>query len=754
MRTRHEIQHAFHATEALRGIREYVLVGIGGAGMSGVARLLAHQGYLVRGTDAQDSHVVEGLRATGIPIRIGHGPVENLHPGAALVVSDAIDLEASPEVKSAREANAVLVRRSQALAWALRDYRLIAVTGSHGKTTTTALTGKALEAAGLDPTVVVGAEVRDYNGSVRIGKSDWAVVEACEAYDTLRDLHPHYVLLTNLEHEHVDFHPTFADLIETVVQMCDRLPSDGRLFFAAGDAGNLAVAEATKAKSVPVDVSVDLPSLSLAGDHNCANASLARAVALHIGADAAKVDAGLAACTGAERRQEIRHHDAEFTLVDDYAHHPTEIAATLKALRNTYPGRRQVVVFQPHLYSRTEPLINDFAQALSACDELFITDIYPARERPLPGVSSVRIAEQARVPTHYVPSRHLLPREVARAVQTGDVIVAMGAGNIAEFPSAFLAEMRRRKGQRKKIAVFGGGDSAEREVSRLSAISVAEALARLGYETQIIDPTEKLLGGSGLIELIGADRPDLAFLCLHGTHAEGGAAQGLLELLHIPYTGSDVVASAIAMDKERTKTVLRAAGIDVPQGVRLRRGEGAAELRKLDGERFVVKPNRQGSTVGLTFVENRADLPHALDHAFAYDDEALVEEWVEGVEISVPVLGDEVLPVVEIVPASGRYDFASKYMPGATEEICPARLDEATTRRAQELALRAHNALGCAGLTRTDMLVSGDRIVALEVNTIPGMTPTSLVPRAALALGWSFDELVRRVTEEALSRAR
>ncbi|MBX3097223.1 MAG: D-alanine--D-alanine ligase [Fimbriimonadaceae bacterium] len=752
MRTREEIETQFSTTESLKGIRDYVLIGIGGAGMSGIARILAHQGYSVRGTDAQDSHVIAGLRAVGIDVMIGHQSIADLTEKSAVVVSDAIDLATSPEVASARASGALLVRRSQVLGWVLRDYRVIAITGSHGKTTTTTLTGMALEAAGFDPTVIVGAEVRDYGGSVRIGSSDWAVVEACEAYDTLRDINPAHVLLTNLEHEHVDFHPTFGALIETVVMMCDRLPSEGRLFFTSDDPGARVVAEATVAKSVPVELSEELPVLSLPGEHNRANASLARRVATYIGANPESVDAALTACRGAERRQEVRYDAGDLTLIDDYAHHPTEISATLRALRVAYPGRRMVVVFQPHLYSRTEPLIDEFAKTLSAADELIITDIYPARERPLPGVSSVRIAELATVPTTYIPSRHLLPRVVNRMVQVGDLVVTMGAGNISEFPSAFLAERQRQLG--RFIAVFGGGDSAEREVSRLSALSVADSLQKQGYLTRVIDPTERLLTGDGFSDLIGSNRPDLVFLCLHGTHAEDGAVQGLLDLLHIPYTGSSLAVSVVAMNKEKTKTVLASNGIDVPCGRILKKGEGANELRELEGERFVVKPNRQGSTVGLSFVESRASLPHALDRAFAYDDEALVEEWVEGTEISVPVLGDEVLPAVEIVPASGRYDFSSKYLPGATDEICPARLDETTTRRAQALALKCHQALGCEGLTRTDMIVHGDRIVVLEINTLPGMTPTSLVPRAAREHGWSFDTLVKRVAEEAILRAR
>jgi D-alanine--D-alanine ligase len=238
---------------------------------------------------------------------------------------------------------------------------------------------------------------------------------------------------------------------------------------------------------------------------------------------------------------------------------------------------------------------------------------------------------------------------------------------------------------------------------------------------------------------------------VHGSRAEDGAIQGLMELLHLPYTGTGIGPSAVAMDKERAKQVLAAHEIDVPGGVCLGRHDKSDALRSMTGDKFVVKPNRQGSTVGVTFVESRDDLATAISKAFEYDDQVLVEEWIVGTEISVPVLGQQVMPPVEIVPTSGKYDFESKYLPGATTEICPARLDPKILNAAQELALACHNILECRGCTRTDMIVTGDRIVVLEVNTLPGMTPTSLVPKAADTMGWDFDTLVKNIAEDALA---
>jgi D-alanine--D-alanine ligase len=264
----------------------------------------------------------------------------------------------------------------------------------------------------------------------------------------------------------------------------------------------------------------------------------------------------------------------------------------------------------------------------------------------------------------------------------------------------------------------------------------------------MLDITETLLKGVDLSALTGPERPDVAFLAVHGTHAEDGAIQGLLELLHIPYTGSGILPSALAMDKFATKALLQQHDVLTPAGEKLTRRTDAVTLRAP----LIVKPNAQGSTVGLTFVETDDQLSDALDKAFAYGDEVLVEEWIRGTEISTPVLDGEPLLPVEIAPASGFYDFESKYTPGATLEICPARLAPEISERARQLALKVHEIVGCVGATRTDMIVHGEELFVLEINTLPGMTSTSLLPNSAAAMGISFHELCRRLVEDALRR--
>lgn len=734
----------FAPTAHLSEAAGFFLVGIGGAGMSGVARMLKRRGHEVRGTDSADSALIQAMRAEGIPIQIGHG-AEGIRPGDAVILTDAIDLGRSPEVARARELGLPLFRRSQALGWLLRDRKVIAVTGTHGKTTTTAMIGAGLRSAGLDPLIVVGAEVPDFGSAIVEGEGEYAVVEACEAYASYLDLDPYISVLTNLELDHIDFHGNYQNLLASMRQFLSQTHPDGA-FVVSSDVGAQEAAEGLSQARHNYEPTTWQEAggqeLATPGSHNRFNAGGALTACLLAGADPGRAIAGIASFRGADRRLQTLL-EGPVTVMDDYAHHPTEIAASLQAIRERHPDRRLVVVYQPHLYSRTQPLISEFAEALSAADHVVLTDIYPAREDPIPGVSSLRIVEKVTKPSTYVPSRHLLPRRVAAMAQPGDLIVGMGAGSIGEFAPELVKELARTE---DFVAVFYGGESPEREVSLNSGRAVKAALDRLGIRSALFDATDLLLGSGDLSALRGPNRPTCAILSVHGKGDEDGPLQGLLNMLHIPFSGSRLLAAALGMDKQGAKQALEQAGVPTPRGRVVRRPAEAQGWSLLPA---VVKPNDSGSTVGLFFVADPHELAAAVERCLQYTEEVLIEEEVRGIEISVPVMGDRALLPVEVAPISGRYDFASKYVPGATEEICPARITEEQTRLAQDYALLAHRALGCQGITRTDMIVQPDRIVALEVNTCPGMTPTSLVPKSAETMGMSFDDVVAWMVGDA-----
>jgi D-alanine-D-alanine ligase len=362
-----------------------------------------------------------------------------------------------------------------------------------------------------------------------------------------------------------------------------------------------------------------------------------------------------------------------------------------------------------------------------------------------------------------------------------------------------------------RVGVLAGGASSEREISLATGIEIASHLDSSRYDVTLIDPLALMAGNaaltdeqrahalalaehSGVIEelperdrrelpaalqerivkgstgLVGAnsalvpagrdhDRLDVVFVAIHGQWGEDGTIQGMLELLGIPYVGSGVLASALAMDKVMAKTVLAAHGVEVPRGfvVTVENRDSALGQAEALGYPLVAKPVRQGSSVGVVMVDSADELPAALDAGFHLDDRVMVEERLHGTELTVGVIGNgaglRALPVIEIATKAEFFDYRAKYDPALTDEICPARISEDLAARVQQVAMAAHNALGCRDLSRTDMIATDDgRVVALEVNTIPGMTANSLLPKAARVAGIDFGELCSMLIEAALAR--
>jgi D-alanine-D-alanine ligase len=303
----------------------------------------------------------------------------------------------------------------------------------------------------------------------------------------------------------------------------------------------------------------------------------------------------------------------------------------------------------------------------------------------------------------------------------------------------------------RRVAVLMGGRSAERAVSLNTGTQVAAALESRGFEVDTIDTQD-----ASFIGKLQSASPDVVFICLHGRFGEDGTVQGLLELLDLPYGGSGVLASALAMNKVMSKRVYEHEGLPTPDYVTLRRAEPVdvdAIVAALGG-RTVVKPADEGSSVGITIVHDPSELPAAIEKAFAHDPLVLVERFEEGVEVTVGVLGTRVpfaLPTLEIVPENEFYDYDSKYVPGMSKHIIPAGVSEEARAECARLAVAAHVALGCAGISRSDTIVTPDgRVLLLETNTIPGMTATSLVPDAAAAACIPFPELCVRIVDYAL----
>lgn len=304
--------------------------------------------------------------------------------------------------------------------------------------------------------------------------------------------------------------------------------------------------------------------------------------------------------------------------------------------------------------------------------------------------------------------------------------------------------MTRYELKNKKVAVLMGGLSAEREISLRTGQAVLNALLDAGYRAIGLDADRNL--AARLVE----EEIEVAFIALHGRYGEDGTVQGLLEMMQIPYTGSGVLASSVAMDKVTTKKILLYHELPTPGFEVYRRGNDLqALMERCRHYPLVVKPAREGSTIGVSIVRNADELRQGLDEALRCDDIVLVEDFIKGMEITVGVLGGEALPIIQVVPKGGFYDFHAKYTGGQTEYILPAPLEGALYERIRQVAVDAYMALGCAGAVRVDFMVREREFYCLEVNTIPGMTETSLLPKAAAHAGITFGELAQRILEGA-----
>lgn len=307
-----------------------------------------------------------------------------------------------------------------------------------------------------------------------------------------------------------------------------------------------------------------------------------------------------------------------------------------------------------------------------------------------------------------------------------------------------MSRIGREDMLRKKIAVLMGGLSAERDISLKTGSAALAALKQLGYDAVAVDVDQMLP------EQLADVEAEVAFIALHGRYGEDGRVQGLLEMLGIPYTGSGVAASAIAIDKVLTKQLLRFHQVPTPSFDFIRPGDSTDDLfRRWTEVPAVVKPSREGSTIGITIAKNREDLKRGIELAAELDGTVLIEEFIAGDELTVSVLNGVALPIIKIVPKSGFYDYQAKYLSGDTEYLLPAPLPAHVYKQIQKTAEQACQALGCRGAARVDFMISGESYYCIEVNTIPGMTETSLLPKAAKAHGFSFAELVEAILLDA-----
>ena len=454
-----------HNTPGLESLGKVHFIGIGGVGMSAVARIMVARGVPVSGSDAKDLPVMADLAAAGARIAVGYG-AGNLADAQTVVAGSAIR-EDNPELAAARTAGLPVLHRSQALAATMGDDTVVTVAGTHGKSTTTSMVTVLLQAAGLDPSFAVGANIPALGVNAAHGTSGIFVAEADESDGSFLNYRPRIAVVTNVEPDHLDYYGTAEAVYESFDRFTALLPADGLLVACADDAGALALAERTRARgntrvllygtSEAADVRLhdDGPghvavsahgaryglSLQVPGRHNALNAAAAFAVALELGVDPAAAAAGLAHFAGASRRFELKGSVRGVRVFDDYAHHPTEVRAALTAARSVAGGHKVHVLFQPHLFSRTREFAAQFADALNLADTALVLDIYPAREDPIPGVTSQLIADHLTAGGRLAEGADAV-ETLAKAAADGDVVLTVGAGDVTSYGPRIVEALR------------------------------------------------------------------------------------------------------------------------------------------------------------------------------------------------------------------------------------------------------------------------------------------------------------------------
>jgi UDP-N-acetylmuramate--alanine ligase len=452
-------------------IRQIHFVGIGGIGMSGIAEVLHNLGYIVSGSDTRESDTTRRLASLGLSVTIGHR-AENVGAADVVVRSSAVGHD-NAEVAAARERLIPVIQRAEMLAELMRMKYGVAVAGTHGKTTTTSLVATVLARGGLDPTMVIGGRLNALGTNAKLGRGDFLVAEADESDGSFLKLSPTIAVVTTIDAEHLDYYRDLAHIQETFIQFINKVPFYGLAVLCLDQENIQAILPQIEKRYVTYGLrsqadllardirfagmtsacevvwkgaSLGQLALRVPGLHNVYNALAAVAVGLDLDLPFAVIRDALAEFTGVDRRFQIRGEAQGITVVDDYAHHPAELRATLDAAKSGF-GRRVVAVFQPHRYTRTCALLAEFSTAFYQADRLFVTEIYPAGESPIPGVSGRQVAEGAAGHGHkhaaFVADKGELAAAVVSGLQPGDLVLTLGAGDIWRVGEEILERLRK-----------------------------------------------------------------------------------------------------------------------------------------------------------------------------------------------------------------------------------------------------------------------------------------------------------------------
>jgi UDP-N-acetylmuramate--alanine ligase len=794
-------------------IQKCHFIGIGGIGMSGLARILLRKKVHVSGSDLSSNYVTDSLIAEGAKVFVGHAS-KNITPEMTVIYSSDIKND-NLEFQEALNLKCPLLHRSDLMQQLMSDYKALVVAGTHGKTTTTGLLINVLMEGHLDPTFAVGGVLPNFKANSGFGKGEYFIAEADESDGTFLKYTPWGGIITNIDNDHMEHFLTENNLDQAFNHFFKKFTSVDHLFWCGDDSRLNALKPAGisygfnkpcqlritqyqqdgwklffdvtfKGKSY---TNIELP---LIGKHNALNASAVFGLALKIGLSEETIRTAFKKFQGVLRRCEKKENLQSVLVIDDYAHHPVEIQTTLKAIREAVKEKRLIAVFQPHRYSRTKNCLGTYGDIFDEVDQLFVTDIFAAGEKPIQGLSSHQIVDEikntSRIPCQYV-ARADIVKTVSEYLRPHDVIVGLGAGDITKLSSELHIYNKNKKITKLKIGLIYGGKSGEHEVSLMSANYIIDSLKPEFYEVchfgitrqgewlsgkdtyaklkslihESVPKKEKEFLSPDVVEQL--NQCDVLFPILHGPNGEDGTIQGFFEIFGKAYIGCDYRSAAICMDKALTKKLMILNGVPTAPFIDFSWHDWKTNPQSILNQiklelqyPLFVKPVHLGSTIGVYKVESEEFLKIIINRAFFVDNHILVENGLNVRELEFVVIGNDeitVYPPGEIFVNGDVYDYAAKYSVEAKPVSPKANLSEELINEGKYLAKTAYKAAGCCGMARIDCFLDDSGKMWLnEINPIPGFTSNSLYPKICEINGLESRDLIDRLIILGMQRKR
>jgi UDP-N-acetylmuramate--alanine ligase len=786
----------------------YHFIGIGGIGMSALAQILLEKKAKVYGSDLAAHEMVKKLKKAGAKIQIGHCE-ENLSQSSCVVYTSAVK-EDNPEFAKAKRLGLPMLHRSELLDRLMQGQKALLITGTHGKTTTTSLLATVLLESKRDPSFVVGGIINSLQTNGRLGSGDCFVAEADESDGSFLRSKSFGAIVTNLEREHMDYWKDEKRLNDAFQSFFDQVESKEHLFWCCDDPAlaSLFPKGVSYGFSQKADLRIENFSqndfsirftllfenrrfenitLPLTGRHNALNAAAVFGLSLRLGLSEEEIRLAFLKFSGVHRRLQHKGSKHRVDFFDDYGHHPTEIKATLSALRDAVKERRMVVLYQPHRYSRTKDLFFQFGSIFDEADQLFLTDIYAAHEKPIEGIDAPslvgQIQKSSSLSIQYLPKERI--KEIASFLRPHDVFLTIGAGDVTQMGGDIYKSFARKRVQRWKVALLCGGNSSEHEISLLSAKNIAKGLDPAIYDVKIFGCTKKggWILGEDVIErlqrkeellekeprlskkiLLELSSCEVAIPVFHGPRGEDGMMGGFLETLGLPYVGCNYMAGALCMHKgwlkhlALSKKIPTAPFLDVSLlDWKRKREEILSEILQSGLVPVYVKPCRLGSSIGISRATDKESLAKAMDFAFLHDSDLIVEKEVIGEQIEFSIRGSDWLDMGDVAQIRSKgefYSYEKKYSPGSLTKI-PPDLSQAKIQEGRELALQMYRISGCQGLARVDFFLSTDGNYYMnEINPFPGFTDFSAYPLAWKSRGVDATLLMQELIVSAFYSKR